>query len=428
MTGYLRKKLFSITVWGCRTNLYEADAIVNSLEKRGAFHYEARPDFAVLVSCSITATADKKFKKQVRHLRREYPNIVIVATGCYVQQLTDDELDELGIDIAVGNREKYLIPDLLEQYFATGGRPSSTYVPDIMTDTTWDLLELDAPRLHTRAFLKLQDGCNHFCSYCIVPYVRGLPVSRDFDDALCEACRIVKAKCPEIVLTGVHLGLYEKLPEFIRALGALDGLKRIRFGSIEPMAITDKLLCALAETPAFCRHLHIPLQSGDASVLKQMNRGYTPDDFARVVERVREKLGEDTHISTDFMIGFPGEDEEAFQASLAFAKHIGFGKMHVFPYSPRAGTKAATWQRASDTVLKQREMQALSLAEKLHEKYCAGWLNKPVEILVEEVSDGKINGLTREYVRVKACAPDGVKKRDFVTVTAKSYENEVIVE
>ena len=428
MTGFLRKKLFSITVQGCRTNLYEADAIMNSLEKRGAFHYEQRPDFAVIVSCSITAAADRKFRKQVRKLRREHPNIVIVAAGCCVQQLTDEELDELGIDIAVGNRQKYLIPDLLEEYFACGGRPSAAYAADIRTEEGWDALQLDAPRLHTRAFLKLQDGCDHFCSYCIVPYVRGKSVQRDFDDALAEANRIVKAKCPEIVLTGVHLGLYERLPEFVRALGEIDGLKRIRFGSVEPLAVTDELLDVLADTPAFCRHLHIPLQSGDDGVLKRMNRGYASADFARVVERVRRKLGDETHISTDFMLGFAGEDDAAFRRSLAFAEEMRFGKMHVFPYSPREGTAAEKWERAGSAEVKERETETLETAARLHKTYCARWLNKPVEILVEEVKDGVMTGLTPEYVRVAAKASAEVKKRDTARVVATEYRNGIITD
>lgn len=423
---YLRKKTFSITVQGCRTNLYEADAIMRSLERHGAYHYEKRPDFAIIVSCSITATADKKCRKLIRKLRREHPDVVILATGCYVQQLTDEQLDELGIDIAVGNRQKHLIPDLLEEYFASGGRPSSTYSEDIMTDDTWDTLELDCPRLHTRAFLKVQDGCEHFCSYCIVPYVRGKSVCRDFNDAIDEAKRIVSAKCPEIVLTGVHLGLYEKLPELVRQMGKIEGLKRIRFGSIEPMAVTDSLLDAIAETPAFCRHLHIPLQSGDDTILQKMNRGYTAADFERVVERVRNKLGEDTHISTDFMLGFPGEDEAAFARSLAFAEKMQFGKMHVFPYSPREGTVAANWERPDESCVNEREKKAIALANKLHTSYCARWLNKPVEILVEDITDGKVNGLTPEYVRVIASYfPDGTKKRDFIAVTPKYYKDEI---
>jgi len=424
--SFLRKKTFSITVQGCRTNLYEADAIMRSLERRGAYHYEKRPDFAVIVSCSITATADKKCRKLIRRLRREHPEIVIVATGCYVQQLTDSQLDELGIDIAVGNRQKHLIPDLLEEYFASGGRPSSAYSEDIMHDDSWDALELDCPRLHTRAFLKVQDGCGHFCSYCIVPYVRGKSVCRDFDDAVAEARRIAAAKCPEIVLTGVHLGLYEKLPELVRALGDIEGLKRIRFGSIEPMAVTDKLLDALADTPAFCRHLHIPLQSGDDAVLQKMNRGYTAFDFERITDKVRTKLGEDTHISTDFMIGFPGETDEAFERSLQFAEEIRFGKMHVFPYSPREGTVAAEWERPSETCVRQREEKALALANKLHASYCVKWLNKPVQIVVEDITDGAINGLTAEYVRIVAKDfQQETKKRDIVTVTPKYYKDEI---
>ncbi|HAH68723.1 MAG TPA: tRNA modifying enzyme, partial [Synergistaceae bacterium] len=264
-----------------------------------------------------------------------------------------------------------------------------------MTGGSWDELLLDRPRLHTRAFLKVQDGCSHFCSYCIVPYVRGRPVSRNVNDAVEEAERIVRSGCPEIVLTGVHLGLHEDLPVLVRRIGSIEGLKRLRFGSIEPFAVDGELLDAIAKTETFCRHLHLPLQSGDDSVLAAMRRGYTTGGFREITDNIRDKLGNEIHLSTDLMVGFPGEDEEAFEKSIKFIKDIGFGKVHVFNYSPREGTDAALMQCPPEKDVRKRMERALSTAETLHRDYCSRWIGKEVEILVEEKTEGIVRGLTR---------------------------------
>lgn len=424
MTNILSGKKFSIHIQGCRTNQYEGEAIAAALEAHGARRDDEAPDIIVIVTCAITAVAERKCRKLIRRARREHPDAVTAACGCSSQKISESEAAELGIDITIGNREKHLLPQLIAERLA-GAREIYQINGDIMTDERWDALSLDRPRLHTRAFLKVQDGCAHFCSYCIVPFVRGRPVSRPMDEAVDEARRITESGCPEIVLTGIHLGLYENLPELVRRIGALPELKRLRFGSIEPFAVDEALLSALAETPAFCEHLHMPLQSGDDGVLASMRRGYTAAEFAKIAERARAALGDSLHISTDLMVGFPAEDGAAFKRSLDFVKSVGFGKVHVFPYSPRSGTTAASMTPVPDAVMKERTAEALETAAELHEKFCSRWLGREITILTEEIKDGAARGLTRNYIRAEAPAR-GAGVNEELSLTPAGYRAEAL--
>lgn len=401
--SFLTGKTYRIIIQGCRTNQYEGEAIASALEKAGAVRCEEAPDITVVVTCTITAVADSKCRKIIRRAKRENEKTAIVVCGCYVQKMAEAERRGLGIDIAVGNRLKYRIPRLLQEWFETGGvSPSVELDGNITSARAWDKLELDHPRLRTRAFLKIQDGCSHYCSYCIVPFVRGNPVSRDAGEVMDEVLRIAGSGCPEIVLTGIHIGLYQDLGELVKRIGAIPGIRRIRFGSVEPFAIDEKLLDALASSNTFCPHLHLPLQSGDSGVLEKMRRGYTPGEFAVIMDRARKKLGGDLHVSTDLMVGFPGEDEKAFSNSLKFVEEMGFGKIHVFPYSPRQGTDAAKLTRPPAEEVRERAKRAQLVAEELHEKYAARWIGKNVSVLVEESRAGIIRGLTPHFVRVVA--------------------------
>lgn len=424
MTDIFSDKKFSIQIQGCRTNQYEGETIAAALEALGAQKDDESPDVVVIVTCAVTAVAERKCRKLIRRARRAHPNAVIAACGCSTQKMTARDAEALGLDIAIGNRDKHKLPRLIAERLAGAPRFCETN-GNIMTDESWDALSLDRPRLHTRAFLKVQDGCAHYCAYCIVPFVRGKPVSRPLDDAVDEARRITESGCPEIVLTGIHLGLYENLPELVRRIGFLPKLRRLRFGSIEPFAVDGALLSALAETPAFCEHLHMPLQSGDAGVLADMRRGYTPGEFAAIAERARAALGESLHISTDLMTGFPTESRAAFKNSLDFIKSIGFGKIHVFPYSPRAGTSAAAMPPVPETELKERTAEALEAAAELHEKFCSRWLGREITVLTEEIKNGAVRGLTRNYIRAEAPAC-GARVNEELTLTPAHYANETL--
>ena len=423
----LMDKTYSVHIQGCRTNQYEGEAIAASLEKAGAVQSSDAPDIIVIVSCTITAAADRKCRKLIRKMKRENPDSLIVACGCYAQRMSDSDRVTLGVDILIGNRMKHKIAELAADWFIKNERRScfSIFDDDIMTDGSWDDLLLDRPRLHTRAFLKVQDGCSHFCSYCIVPYVRGNPVSRDVDEALAEAEKIVQSGCPEIVLTGVHLGLHEDLPLLVRKIGSIKGLKRLRFGSIEPFAVDKRLLESIAETETFCRHLHLPLQSGDDGVLAAMRRGYTTKGFRVITDNIRKKLGEDVHLSTDLMVGFPGEDEKAFENSIRFINDIGFGKMHIFNYSPREGTAAAQMACPPENEVKQRLGKALREADILHRNYCSKWIGKDVEILVEQKINDTVRGLARNYIRVAALS-ENAEIGEVLHVTPQKYVNGIL--
>lgn len=410
---------------GCRTNQYEGEAIASALEKEGAVLCDDAPDIIVIVTCTITAVADRKCRKIIRRAKRENRNAAVVACGCCVQNMDEAERQALGIDIAVGNRLKYKIPELLLGWFKNG-EPASEIPVAALLEPSWDPLILDRPRLHTRAFLKIQDGCDHYCSYCTVPYVRGVPVCRDSDETVEEASRIAASGCSEVVLTGIHIGLYKGLGELVRRIDAVPGIKRIRFGSLEPFAVDENLLDALASSHSFCRHLHLPLQSGDDGVLEGMRRGYTAADFAKIVAQAREKLGEDLHVSTDLMVGFPGEDERAFENSLRLAEEVRFGKIHVFPYSQRQGTAAAKLTPPPRDEVKDRVRRALTLAARLHETYASAWIGREVQVLVEENREGFIKGLTRHFIRVAASGCADVLPGEEVTVTPEKYANEVL--
>lgn len=424
----LKNKTFSINIQGCRTNQYEGEAITFALEKAGAVYNETASDIFVIVSCTITAAAERKCRKLIRKVRREMPAALIVVCGCYAQKLTDEERKQFGIDILVGSRLKYKLSEIIANHFEfpEGALSFSFSEQELSKERSWDSLELDRPRLHTRAFLKVQDGCNHFCSYCIVPYVRGNPVSRDIDESVAEATKIVESGCTEIVLTGIHLGLYENLDILVRRIGKIKGIKRLRFGSIEPFAVTEKLLNSLAETEIFCHHLHMPLQSANDEVLKIMRRGYTANEYRKVVDNVRSRLGNRVHISTDLMIGFPTEDDVAFRNSINFLKEIKFGKIHVFPYSRREGTDAAQLALPQQSEIRERKIEALAVADELHKEYCSSWIGEKVSILVEEKKDGIVGGLAANYIRV-AAQDRGEEILDIVDVTPKKYSNGTLI-
>lgn len=422
----LSGKKFAIHIQGCRTNQYEGEAIAAALEAEGAVRGEGSPDIVVIVTCTITAVADRKCRKLIRRARRENPRAVIAACGCYAQRVSEAERELLDIDIVLGNRLKHRLPQLIEERL-NGSAPLIEVDQSIERENIWDALTLDRPRLHTRAFLKVQDGCNHYCSYCIVPSVRGRPVSRPLAEAVDEARRITDAGCPEIVLTGVHLGLYEELPRLVRLIGALPKIRRLRFGSIEPFAVNGELLAALADCPAFCEHLHMPLQSGDDGVLAAMRRGYGAADFAKTAQRARDVLGDDLHISTDLMVGFPSEDGEAFRRSLDFVREQGFGKVHVFPYSPREGTPAAAMKRVGEAEMRPRVNEALSLAAELHQKFCSNWIGRECGVLTEESDGTAVKGLTRNYIRITAASAAGINE-EITAIPAKYAEEGLITE
>ena len=410
MTECLAGKKIWIHSLGCRSNQYEGEAIAAALIEEGAELADSPRgcDGAVLVSCTVTSTADKKCRQAARRVRRLSPRSIIAACGCWAQKLSGDEARSLGIDILVGNRRKGNLPGYLSKALRDGGTPFIEDRTDVLRSKEWDDLSISQPLLHTRAFVKIQDGCDHYCAYCAIPYVRGRPVSRDGKEVMAEVERIAASGCSEVVLTGVHLGLYGKdgglsLGELVRKISALQGISRIRFGSLEPFALDEALLQALGEVKTFCPHLHLPLQSGSAAVLSRMDRGYSPQEFFNLAEKARAYLGQSLHISTDVLVGFPGETDGDFEDTLALMKACRLGKIHVFPFSPREGTKA--WSlpgRIPGEVVLHRTARALQTADELLKEYAAPLVGSTVPVLAEETEDDAFRGLTPSFLKVSA--------------------------
>jgi len=393
---------------GCRTNIYEAEAIADSFRRQGAVIVDDDDfDVGILVSCAVTATAEKKCRQAIRHMKKESPGATTVLCGCYVQAKPKDDLLSLGADIYVGNRLKGELPRVVADLIEGKLKGPLVMKLDVLRHEKWDPLSLTKVSFHTRSFVKIQDGCDFFCSYCIVPYLRGRPTSRNIHEVISEVKGLVEQGCREVVLTGVHLGLYGKgqrfdLADLVSALSKVKGLRRLRFGSIEPLAVNDKLLIALAESEIFCPHLHVPLQSGDEKILKLMNRGYSPVEFANMISKVRRHLGNDVHISTDIIVGFPGEDEGAFQNTLNFIRDLGIGRLHVFPFSPRKGTKAYDMPgRPERSEIADRVDRALEAGGKLLQQYADIWMNREVEVLIERCKGSKLSGLSRHYLETE---------------------------
>lgn len=396
---------------GCRTNLYESEAICSQFAAAGAVLADEGPfDAAVLMSCSVTAEADRKCRQSIRRMRRDNPGAIIAAAGCWAQDTPTQEACSLGIDLLVGNRLKHRIPALVREMLEAGRVPDEMRIErkDLSVDAGWDDLSLDRPQTRTRGFIKIQDGCDHRCAYCIIPDLRGRPVERSPWDVLEEAGRIALSGCREVVFTGINLGMYGissgmPLGDLVRRTGAIKGIERIRFGSLEPFALSASLLENLAETPEFCPHLHLPMQSGDEGILKRMLRGYSPDEFVRYAELARGIMGDGIHISTDIIAGFPGESPKAFEATLSMLERVRVGKVHVFPFSSRRGTPAELMDgKVPREEIRSRVGRALEHGTTLLDAFCRGMVGKRVDVLVERSGKGNFEGLSPHFLRVRS--------------------------
>lgn len=398
----LRGRRVTVQALGCRTNLAEAEALASAFQRCGALIVDEPPyDAAVIVTCSVTAAADRKSRQLINRCRRAGENVCVAVCGCWAQGVGEKKAAAMGVDLLIGNRLKSELPGRVAQWLAGHKRPFEAVRGEM--GRKWDALELERSPYFGRAFVKVQDGCDHRCTYCIVPVLRGPSASRPAADILAEARRCAAAGQFELILTGVHLGLFgrdsgESFAALIRELDKIEGIKRLRFGSLEPFSIGDDLLEALAQSPRFCRHLHLPVQSGDDEILRRMGRGHTAADYLELVERLRAALGSDLHISTDVMCAFPGESETAFENTLALLKAARVGRVHGFHYSPRPGTPAAAMSGQIPTEI------ALARAERLKKagRECLAaearrWIGREVEVLFEGRQRGRAQGYTRGY-------------------------------
>ena len=396
---------------GCKVNAYETEAMQHLLEEAG---YEIVPftqkaDVYVINTCSVTNMADRKSRQMLHKAKKNNPDSIVVAAGCYVQTSEKEVLNDLSVDIVIGNDRKHDLVRLLEEY----SLDSVNDTVDDINDGKHDFEELfiDQTKEHTRAFIKVQDGCNQFCSYCIIPYARGRVRSRRFENVIAEVERLAANGFKEVVLTGIHLSSYgvdfeeaTGLLELIQAVNAVKGIERIRLGSLEPKIVTEHFASELSKLDKICPHFHLSLQSGCDATLKRMNRKYTTKEYERGCELLRKYFVHPA-ITTDVIVGFPGETEEEFEQSKAYLEHIHFYEMHIFKYSKRKGTRAAVMPDQIDEQIKAaRSEKLIALGHDMSKEFRKFYIGKNEEVLFEEkavIGDKEyFVGYTKEYVKV----------------------------
>lgn len=396
---------------GCKVNAYETEAMQHLLEEAG---YEIVPftqkaDVYVINTCSVTNMADRKSRQMLHKAKKNNPDSIVVAAGCYVQTSEKEVLNDLSVDIVIGNDRKHDLVRLLEEYSLDNVNDTVDDINDGKHD--FEELFIDQTKEHTRAFIKVQDGCNQFCSYCIIPYARGRVRSRRFENVIAEVERLAANGFKEVVLTGIHLSSYgvdfeeaTGLLELIQAVNAVKGIERIRLGSLEPKIVTEHFASELSKLDKICPHFHLSLQSGCDATLKRMNRKYTTKEYERGCELLRKYFVHPA-ITTDVIVGFPGETEEEFAQTKAYLERIHFYEMHIFKYSKRKGTRAAVMPDQIDEQIKAaRSEKLIALGHDMSEEFRKFYIGKNEEVLFEEkavIGDKEyFVGYTKEYVKV----------------------------
>ena len=415
---------------GCKVNQYETDAMEELFQKDGyeirAFHEAA--DVYVINTCTVTNMADRKSRQMLHRARKKNPEAVIVAAGCYVQAAEEAAKADEAIDLIIGNNCKGQIVSMVEEFMQ--GREKRVKTIDINHTCDYEVMSISKVSEHTRAYIKIQDGCNQFCSYCIIPYARGRVRSRQAEDILSEVTTLAASGYREIVLTGIHVSSYGKdfedgvgfgktdaLIRLVEALAQISGVERIRFGSLEPGIITESFVERLAAIPQICPHFHLSLQSGCEATLKRMNRHYTPEVYAEKCD-ILKKYFDRPAFTTDVIVGFPGETDEEFEATEKFLDQIHFAEMHVFKYSPRKGTRAAVMpDQVNEKVKTARSNRLIALGERMMADYRELCKDKTLEVLIEEDIDVDGQkmwiGHSREYLKC-VLAADHVQSKDVV--------------
>lgn len=401
-------KTVSFLTLGCKVNQYDSDAMRTIFLQQGykAVKEEEEADVYVINTCSVTSIGDRKSRQMVRKIRRKHPQAVIAVAGCYAQ-IAPEIFEAMGdIDVIVGAQNRSKIVEYVEQ--AQKKEKTINAVKDIMSVTEFENLYVDAEgETKTRAFIKVQEGCDNYCTFCIIPFARGKLKSRKQKDAVEEIRRLVLKGYREIVLTGIHLGNYGKdlhdgtsLATLVEELLRIPNLLRIRMGSIESVELSDDLINLIKDEPRVCRHLHLPIQSGSDAVLRRMNRHYRLPEYKKLISELREKIP-GLALTTDLIVGFPGETEENFMETLETLRELRFSAIHVFPYSQRTGTPAAVFpNQVPGDIKKDRVHRVQELEKEISKEYRKTFLQKTVHVLIEEEKNGYFEGLSDEYIRV----------------------------
>ena len=421
---------------GCKVNAYETEAMTQLLEKAGyaIVPFNEQAEVYIINTCSVTNMADRKSRQMLHKAKKMNPDAVVVATGCYVQTATEKVMEDLAIDIVIGNNRKKDIVPILENYYSEH-RKDQNNVIDINDTSEYEDLEIATVTEHTRAHMKIQDGCNNFCSYCIIPYARGRIRSRKFENIKEEISRLAVRGFKEIVLTGINLGSYsdndKKLIDVIEMAGTIDGIERVRLGSLDPEVITEEFVERVSKVSKICPHFHLSMQSGCDKTLKAMNRHYTSGEYYEKCCMLREKF-DNPAFTTDVIVGFPGETEEDYIESREFVKKVGFAELHVFKYSKRDGTVAAKMDCQIDERIKaERSDDLITTGQRLTENYRKNRIGQRVSVLFEEktVINGKTYwvGHTRDYIKTALLSEENLSGK-IMEVTLKDFiSNEIML-
>ena len=411
------KKIAFVTL-GCKVNQYESNAMAQKFIDNNyeICNIEDSPDIIIVNTCTVTNIADRKSRQLLRKVKEENPRAIVVACGCYVQVAKDkiDEIEE--IDISIGNSEKKDIVQIVENYIYQKEKINNIF--DINKEKDFSEMGAVTYTEKTRATIKIQDGCNNFCTYCLIPYARGRVRSRKKENSIKEVEEVIQKGIQEIVITGIHIASYGleyeenyKLIDLLEDLNKIEGLKRIRLGSLEPSLITEEFTNRLSKLDKICNHFHLSLQSGCDETLKRMNRKYTTEEFRKVAKRLRSYF-KDANLTTDIIVGFPGETNEEFEKTYKFLEEIKFYKMHVFKYSPREGTVASKMSNQIDGNIKEERSQKLiELSDKNQDEYNKKYFSEPQEVLFEEQKDGIWTGYTTNYVKVSYKSDDNLENK-----------------
>lgn len=403
---------------GCKVNQYETEALVEIFQKNGynIVPFEEVADVYIINTCTVTNLSDRKSRQMIRRAKGNNKDSMVAVVGCYAQTAPEEILSIPEVDIVVGTKDKSKIIEHVNKFQNENTRINT--VSDIMRTREYEEFQIDVYKDRTRAFIKVQDGCNQFCSYCIIPYARGPIRSRAMENVIGEIRKIASAGFKEVVLTGIHLASYGKdfktysLIDLIKGINEIDGIERIRLGSLEPTIITKDFISELKKMEKLCPHYHVSLQSGCDGTLKRMNRKYSTTEYKYSIELLRENI-KDVAVTTDVMTGFPGETEEEFETTYRFLEDIKFSSMHVFKYSRRKGTPASQYQNQIPSIIKEeRSKRLVELSQKCSLEYNMGFVNRIMPVLFEQVVKDKfgyIEGHTKNYIRVLCQCEESIK-------------------
>ncbi|MCX7709896.1 MAG: tRNA (N(6)-L-threonylcarbamoyladenosine(37)-C(2))-methylthiotransferase MtaB [Clostridia bacterium] len=420
---------------GCKVNQYETEALTGIFEKGGyeITDFEQVADVYVINTCTVTNLSDRKSRQMIRRAKSMNQDAIVVVVGCYAQTAPEEVSSIPGVNLVIGTKERSKILDYIKEI--ENGRDKINVVGNIMSAMDFEELNIDSYQERTRAFLKIQEGCSQFCAYCIIPYARGPIRSRNPEDVVTEVKRLAEGGFKEIVLTGIHVASYGKdikttsLVDIIQRVHAIPGIERIRLGSIEPMTITEDFIKTAKSLEKLCPHYHLSLQSGCDETLKRMNRKYGTEEYRRVVKLLKDNIP-DVSLTTDIMVGFPGETEGEFEKTYRFVEEMGFSKMHVFKYSPRKGTPAASFKdQVSPDIKEKRSTRLIELSDRMAKEFNEKYTGRTMPVLIEQEvrqKEGFIEGLTSNYIRV-LCEGDEHCKGEIKDVELLKIEEDYMI-